>query len=67
MTADDRAADLPDGSVVANRNKAWIKNHPSGWSPWRSTQGSYEHDKFIDEALASGATVLRYGYGEDQP
>jgi hypothetical protein len=56
-----RAADLPDGSVVANAAKAWIKTRPAGDTQWCTTAGSHEHDVHVDRALADGATVLRYG------
>lgn len=58
-----RAADLPDGSVVANHRKAWIKNHPALHYPWSTTDGSVGQDHNVDDALANGATVLRVGTG----
>lgn len=60
--AEVRAADLPDGSVVADDHTAWIKNHPREWAQWRGTDGGYAPDEFIDSALADGAMVLRGGY-----
>ena len=57
-----RAADLPEGSVVANAGSAWIKRSP-GTSPWRSTAGIYVPDELVDEALSRGADVLRVGDG----
>jgi hypothetical protein len=56
-----KAADLPDGSIVANENKAFIKNRPTRDSQWRGTDGSYARDWFIDDLLAEGAVVLREG------
>ncbi len=64
MAAEARAADLPEGSIVASRIKVWIKTFPSDYSDWRATTGAYEHNRYVDEALASGATVLRHGYGD---
>lgn len=66
MNEAPRAADLPEGSIVANRDKVWIKNHPSHYCPWRSSYGSHEYDVHVDQALADGATVLRHGYGEER-
>ncbi len=61
-SAHSAAADLPDGSVVATNDKVWIKNNPSMYSPWRTTAGSFEDDRFVQDVLDSGrATVLRVG------
>lgn len=56
------AADLPDGSVVAENNVVYIRNHPTRTAPWRGTNSGYFGDQHIDEVLAAGGTVLRYGY-----
>lgn len=57
------AENLPTGSVVADANTAWIKNHPTHTLQWRATNGSYCTDWRIDEAMAVGAEVLRVGDG----
>ncbi len=62
---DIKAADLPVGSVVADRHSAWFKDHPRDWAQWRGTRGDYAPDHFIDSALDDGATVLRHGYGNE--
>jgi hypothetical protein len=61
-----RAADLPDGSIVAQRGAVYIKNRPSTYSQWCSTRGAYLADSIIDQYLHEGATVLRVGYGEGE-
>jgi hypothetical protein len=58
--SDVRAADLPDDSVVAVRDRAWIK---IARSYWRCTDGSGGNDGHIDGLLANGAQVLRVGTG----
>jgi hypothetical protein len=60
---------LPNGSVVATDDHAWIKHfdrHRRS-TPWRSTHGgSYCADDVIDVLLAhEGATVLRLGIGRE--
>jgi hypothetical protein len=60
-----KAADLPDGSVVADNKQAFFKNHPSANSPWRGTSGGHFGDWKVDDALADGAVVLRHGYGSE--
>lgn len=61
-----KAADLPDGSIVATRTTVYIKTHPTKWAQWRGTNGEHAPDPFIDSDLADGATVLRVGYGEGE-
>lgn len=65
--ADDRlrAADLPDGSVVATESVAYIKTNPAAWAQWRGTDGGYWSDAAVDERLRQEGQVLRYGF--DQP
>ena len=58
---DIKAADLPDGSVVADDNTAWIKNHPTVTAAWRGTDGGYAGNWLVDKALEKGAQVLRGG------
>lgn len=60
---DIKAADLPEGSVVANERHAWVKSHPSAHSQWRGTSGGYYPDELVDKELAAGAMVLREGQG----
>lgn len=59
-----RAADLPAGSVVANRLRAWIKGSPFDHR-WQGTNGGRAGNDTIDGELARGAEVLRYGTGEE--
>lgn len=59
------AANLPDQSVVAGHTVAYIKNHPTGTAEWRGTNGGFFGNWRIDEELAGGATVLRYGDGSE--
>lgn len=59
------AADLPDGSVIADSGHAYIKNRPSPTAAWTSTNGGWLHDKYVQEALDAGAQVLRHGTGEE--
>ncbi len=60
-----KAADLPDGSVVADRHDAYIKI--TGAETYWSETGSRVQfgDSFIDRLLADGGdTILRRGYGD---
>lgn len=59
------AAELPDGSVVADHRRAFIKNHPTATAAWRGTDGGYHGDWAVEEALANGARLLRRGTGEE--
>lgn len=73
-----RAADLPVGSVVADRRRAFIKTEMNlglDRDNWRCTSGSTWSDHEIDDwrdpgghvAEFSGpAVVLRVGDGSDQ-
>jgi hypothetical protein len=58
-------ADLPDGSVVANDRKVWIKTHPALHYQWMTTDGTCGQNHNVDEALTNGATVLRVGTGKE--
>lgn len=60
-----RAADLPEGSVVATEDRAWIKSNPWPLYPWNGSDGSEYDDQMVDEALANGAQVLRVGTGKE--
>lgn len=69
MAAVPRAADLPEGSVVAGRDLVYLRAFASGATeyPWVVTRFSTPiQDSTIDRALADGATVLRHGYGEEE-
>ncbi len=60
-----RAADLPEGSIVADRRNAWIKRNVYYEERWRETGLLDPCDNaFIDQILAAGGVILvRYGYG----
>lgn len=60
--AEVKAADLPAGSIVADRRNACIKRGPDNWM---STDGNRPGDAYIETALDLGATVVRRGYGQD--
>lgn len=60
-----KAADLPDGSVVASAFIAHIKDSLPGW-PWRSTLNERSSDAEVQYWLDNGtATALRVGAGTD--
>ncbi len=75
MTAEVRAADLPEGSIVALRVIVYIKyvrDEPA--LPWvcvdpvaTSMYVNYADDDEAQDLLDDGGTVLRHGYGEEQP
>jgi hypothetical protein len=52
--------DLSDGSVVANENYAFIKNHPSEYSEWRGTNGGYYSSAVLAQRHPD-VRVLRWG------
>lgn len=56
-----RAADLPEGSVVAIGYVAWIKR-TYGWQV--TGMGISVPDDVIDQYLAGSAAVLRAGTGQ---
>lgn len=60
--AEVRAADLPDGTIVASRYVAHIKQSHDNW---QCTNGNRPRDAAIDADLRMGAEVLRHGYGEE--
>lgn len=66
--AEVRAADLPEGSVLAHGLNAWIRVAAVGSCerPWYGTSSSRSSagDEHIDRLLADGAEVLRHGYGD---
>lgn len=60
-----RAADLPEGSVVAHPRIAWIKG-TFGWHVTGGKELDYNRpDSDVDNALAYGAQVLRVGTGQE--
>jgi len=59
------AADLPEGSIVAGRTIAFLKDDAGVWAATHLTYST--GDWTVDDAFAHGATVLRYGYDEDEP
>lgn len=61
--AEVRAADLPEGSIVAAKQYVLIKAKAFVWD---STTGHQWGNDGVDMLLAEGAPVLRHGYG-DQP
>jgi hypothetical protein len=66
MAETPRAADLPEGTIIGYASLAVIKPVPGDnltW-PWASTHNRLYGDATIDVWLADGASVLRYGYGE---
>lgn len=62
MTTPVKAADLSDGSVVANDFHAFIKTHPSKYSQWRGATGGFYPNELVQKELDNGAVVLRVGY-----
>jgi hypothetical protein len=55
------AADLPNGSVVADDASAWFKVQPNGWQV--TGHGPAADDRHIDWQIQRGAQVLRAGDG----
>ncbi len=58
--ADIRAADLPEGSIVAAPKYVLIKENAAVWG---STVDVRWTNEAVDMLLADGAQVLRHGYG----
>lgn len=59
------AAELPDGSVVASKSIAYVKDSLPGW-PWRSTLDERSSDSDVQYWLDNGtAAVLRVGAEPD--
>lgn len=62
--AEVRAADLPEGSVVATRDEVFMARPRFGWKLDLRWSGSRSlDDAGMDAVLAGGAEVLRHGYG----
>ncbi len=61
--ADLRAADLPEGSIVAARKYVLIKAKAFVWD---STTGHHWDNDAVDMLLGEGAPVLRHGYGNER-
>jgi hypothetical protein len=67
-----RAADLPEGSIVAQAKRVFHKTVDDLDLPWIYAEAGSMYvnnasDDEVDDALDGGATVLRHGYGEEQP
>lgn len=60
MTTIKKAADLPEGSVVANGHTAWIKGSGDRWGDTGDEAGVFDLD--VQERLDAGAVVLREGH-----
>ncbi|WP_045740767.1 hypothetical protein [Actinoplanes rectilineatus] len=59
-----RAADLPVGSVVAGKRRAWVKVDVEPSGTWHgSGSNEFEYDDWVQEYLDKGAQVLRVGDG----
>lgn len=54
-----KAADLPEGSVVANASKAWIKADEDNW--YRTISDDCYWDSDVQAEIDAGAVVLREG------
>jgi hypothetical protein len=65
-----RAADLPEGSVVATTKRVWIKRRDRIDGPYWIAAEAYAFpvsNLAIDSELRHGADVLRVGDGQGQP
>lgn len=60
-----RAADLPEGSVVADAGMAYIKGRDEWWYGTGLTRHYPYPNPEIDGRLADGANVLRVGNGQE--
>ncbi len=72
MAAEIRAADLPEGSIVAKVQRVFHKTVDDLDLPWIYAEAGSMYvnnasDDDVDDAFDDGTTVLRHGYGEDQP
>lgn len=65
--AEYRAADLPEGSVVATDITVWMASRDADerGPRWDGLLGSETDDDAIDRLLATGARVLRVGNGQE--
>lgn len=70
MTTTKKAADLPDGSVVAIKSpkgvfdssvETWVKRWQTPGGEWQNASGDLAGNWYIDERLNAGAQVLREG------
>lgn len=63
--AEVRAADLPEGSIVALRDEVIINDGAQIQAPWSSTCSASYTGREVDHLLTQlGARVLRRGYGD---
>ncbi len=60
-----RAADLPDGSIVAALYQVWILADRAGERVWHGTDKREMTDGQVQRYLDIGATVLRHGHGDE--
>jgi hypothetical protein len=72
MPAEVRAADLPEGSIVAKGARVCYCAATDSSFPWVSVEFGGRSltdvsDRNVRQLLDDGATVLRHGYGEEQP
>lgn len=66
MTATVKAADLPEGSVVATSKYALFRVMDGIGAVWHSTKnGQRWTDDDVDQMLQHDAVVLRHGYGNE--
>lgn len=69
MTATVKAADLPEGSVVAKGKRLYLKSVDDIDLPWIYAEADSMYvnnadDGEVQEALDEGAAVRRHGYGD---
>ncbi len=73
MAAEARAADLPEGSIVAAGSRIYYRGPDQDddflWrnAPVDGESTNYYEDRYVDHEIADGAQVLRHGYGEEKP
>lgn len=60
-----KAANLLEGSIVANHDVVYLRVLDGIGAVWHGTNGSRMHDLQIGELLDAGAVVLRHGYGDE--
>jgi hypothetical protein len=68
-----RIKDLPDDTVLlmtprnpALRKVAYIRNHPTDYSQWRGTDGSYVSDVFLQDYRDQGVSLIPLVIGDPQ-
>lgn len=63
---EDKAADLPEGSVVANGRFAVFRELSGVGMVWYGSNGRRYDDQDMNELLVGAAVVLRHGYGDEE-